>query len=441
MRPTSIVDAAAMIAEGRLTAETVVQDSVAAAQRHASLNAIAEMDAEGSILLARERDRETAAGIIRGPLHGIPVTVKDLFEVPGFGTRAGTRANLPPLQPSTAVRRLQEAGAIVIAKTNMHEVALGLTGENEWTGDVCNPHDPERQAGGSSSGSAVAVSVGIGLGSLGTDTGGSIRVPAAQCGVVGFKPTHGLVPLDGALPLSLTCDHAGPITTCMADARLLTSILAGRELPSSEVHRPRLGIPETYLAGRLSKSMRLAFERLIERLRFAGADVIAVEVPDLELTATAYTPLVRAEAAHVHRAALAAGPEGFSKTVRTALEAGSRMPLAAYLDARELRTRVIEGLRRAFDESMVDALLLPTTPFPPLRRAETEVLLEGGLVPYRDAQLALTAPSSLAGVPVAAIPFGQLEGLPVGCQLVTSWHKDARALDLATWAEEALAYH
>ncbi len=170
----TIQDAKAAFDAGQVTAEVLVLQALDAISKHHFLNAIAELDLEHALKTARERDREQAAGVRRGPLHGIPITVKDLFEVQGFSTRAGTRSQLEALGPSTAVARLQDAGAIVIAKANMHEIALGLTGENEWTGDVENPHDTERQSGGSSSGSAVCVAVGAGLASLGTDADRSV---------------------------------------------------------------------------------------------------------------------------------------------------------------------------------------------------------------------------------------------------------------------------
>ncbi|MGE0803834.1 MAG: amidase, partial [Lautropia sp.] len=199
------------------------------------------------------------------PLLGVFVSVKDLFQLRGAPIAAGTRARLPPLAEQSAVaERLEAAGAIVFAKANMHEIALGATGENGWTGDVCNPYDPARQAGGSSSGSAVAVACGIGAASIGSDTGGSVRIPAAFCGVVGFKPTFGAIPLDGALPLSWTCDHAGPITRCVDDAALLFDVLAGRGTgygggPADAVggnRRPRLGVPRRWLEGRLAPAVR-----------------------------------------------------------------------------------------------------------------------------------------------------------------------------------------
>lgn len=434
----TIVGASADLRAGRLTAEALVGLTHEAASEHAALNAIAELRVEQALARAREADRQLAAGRVAGPLHGIPVTVKDLFHTDGFTMRAGTRAPLPALGRSTAVDRLLDAGAIVIATTNMHEVALGLTGENAWTGDVLNPYAPERQSGGSSSGSAVAVSVGIGLASLATDTGGSIRVPAANCGVVGFKPSYGLVPLDGALPLSPTCDHAGPIARSVEDARLLTQVLAGRELPYRPMEKTRFGYPAAYLNGRLSPSMASAFERLLQELSAAGAKISFIDVPNIELTLEAYTPIVRTEAWQVHRAALTTTPGGFSEPVRRALHSGAATSEASYAQALGQRSRVIEGLRAAFSSGAIDALLLPATPSPPLRRGETEVMLQRGSLPYREAQLALTAPFSLAGVPVAAVPFGSVCGLPASLQIVTPWGEDALALNIAASVEQVV---
>jgi len=435
----TIVEALAAMRTGRVTAEALVIEALQAANQHAQLNAVAELAADRALELARQRDAELAARECCGVLHGIPITIKDLFEVEGLPTRAGTKAKLPTLPPSSAVRQLENAGAIIVAKTNMHEVALGLTGENEWTGDVRNPFDEDRQSGGSSSGSAVAVAGGIGLASLGTDTGGSIRVPAAHCGVVGFKPTHGLVPLDGALPLSPTCDHAGPITRSVADARLMTEVLAGRDLSFIPVRKPRLGVPLAYLKGRVSLCMREAFDQNLEQLKDSGAEVVAMDVPDLELTAKCYSPLVRAEAAYVHRAALASAPEEFSSPVQAALAVGADLLASEYLEARALRSSVIQAIRAAFGAAQVDALVLPSTPAPALRRGESEIILETGRTAYRDAQLALTAPFSLAGVPTVSIPAGKTEGLPTGVQFVALWGFDTLALSVAQWAEKAIA--
>ncbi len=287
-------------------------------------------------------------------------------------------------------------------------------------------------------GSAVAVAAGIGLASLGTDTGGSIRAPAALCGITGFKPTHGYVPLDGALPLSPTCDHAGPLALDVADARILTEVLAARAFPAVRVEAPRLAVPRSYLDGRLTPGLRAAFGNLLERVRDAGAELFDVDVEDLELTQDAYTPLVRAEAAFVHRNALRDAPEGFSAPVRKALEGGARMLAIEYLEAQATRSRVCEGVRAAFAASGADALILPATPSEAVRRGGSLVELESGPTLHRDAQLALTAPFSMAGTPAAAVPFGQVNDLPVGVQLVSSWGEDARALNVAEWLEHLL---
>ena len=218
----------------------------------------------------------------------------------------------------------------------------------------------------------------MGLASLGTDTGGSLRVPAALCGITAFKPTHGLVPLDGALPLSPTCDHAGALARNVADARLLTELLTGRAHPLSELHSPRLAVPKAYMDGRLTPAMRDAFEAMLLRLQACGAVITSIAVEDFDLTHQAYTPLVRAEAAFVHRAALAEAPEDFSPAVRKVLDKGTAVLASEYLWARARRRQVIESLGRAFDGARFDTMVLPTTPGPALRRGQTIIELESG---------------------------------------------------------------
>lgn len=429
----TIGEALAALEAKRATAEAITRAALDAAKANAALNALAAIDADAALELARARDR---AGWT-GPLHGIPVTVKDLFATEGLPTRAGTNAPLPPLgSEAEVVRRLRAAGAVILAKVNMHEVALGLTGENPITGDVPNPHDPARQSGGSSSGSGAAVAAGIGFASLGSDTGGSVRVPAALCGVVGFKPSFGLVPLDGALPLSPTCDHAGPLVRSVADARLVTEVLAGRALAHAAPDAPRFGVPAAYLDGRLSATMRAAFEAAIGLLRANGAVVVDVDAPGIEQALAAYTPLVRAEAARVHRHALEHAPGGFSEVVRTTLIAAQGLSAAEYLEAREARRAVRRGVTAAL--AQVDALLVPTTPDVAPVRGTLTVMLESGEAVHRTAQLALTAPFNLAGVPAVSLPLQRAGGLPLGMQVVGRFGEDARALAAAEWVERAI---
>lgn len=432
--PPTLRETVARIARGELTSRSLLDDAQAAAERHRDLNAIAWVDWDAARRAADAMDARARSGAPIGPLHGVPVSIKDLFVLDGAPMAAGTRAALPSLGgEATAVARLRAAGALPFAKTNMHEIALGATGENPWTGDVKNPHDPARQAGGSSSGAAVAVATGIGLAALGSDTGGSVRVPAAFCGVVGFKPSFGAVPLAGALHLSWTCDHGGPLARCVDDAALLYQALSGRLATHGRTaRRPRLAVPAAWLAGRLAPSVRAWWETLLASLR-GRADVVEVAVPSLPRALGWYTSVVRAEAAFVHRDALAAGGEGFSDAVLAPMRDGECIHAQVYLDA--MRGR--ETLRAELDAVLRghDALLLPTTAIPPPPRGQSQAQVEGGTLTVREAVLGQTLAFSFVGLPALALPLGQAEGLPASLQLIGARDRDASLLALARWFE------
>jgi aspartyl-tRNA(Asn)/glutamyl-tRNA(Gln) amidotransferase subunit A len=429
------------LAAGRVSAESLLEAARAREQVARPLNPMAHLDWQAALERARELDRqarERPAGC--GPLHGLPISIKDLFVVRGMPMRAGTRAALPDLgrDEAEAVARLRAAGALIFGKTNMHELALGATGENVWTGDVCNPWDPARQAGGSSSGAAVAVATGIGVAAVGSDTGGSVRIPAAFCGVAGFKPTYQAIPLAGALHLSFTCDHAGPLAPSVDDCALLFEVMAGRRTDHGAVpRRPRLAVPRSWLTPRMDGPVARAFAQALEALERAGAEIDDVDLAGLALAWEHYTPLVRAEAAWVHRAALAAGDEGFSDLVRPPLQAGVTIPAGAYIDA--LRAR--EAVRAEFGGALRtwDAFVLPTSPVLPPRRGQMEVEVAAGrTMSTREAVLGQTLAFSFAGLPALALPMGTAEGLPVSLQLVGAEAADARLLALGCWAEAAI---
>lgn len=457
---------AAAIAEQTLRSQQLLEAAQAQAERCADLNALAYVDWAAALEQARQLDAEAAAGRRRGPLHGIPISIKDLYVVRGMPTRAGTRAPLPALLPAdtdggaggeTAAHespsgsaaphggagrdeaelaaRLREAGALLFAKANMHEIALGATGENLWTGDVKNPFDPARQSGGSSSGSGVAVATGIGLASIGSDTGGSVRIPAAFCGVVGFKPGYGAIPLDGALPLSWTCDHAGPLANSVADCALLFEVMARRRAAHGSVaRRPRLHVPAAWLEGRLQPVVRDAFVRLLARLATHGVELGQAAPPSLPRAFEAYTPIARAEAAYVHRAALAGDASGFSELVLPALRAGEQLTALDYLDAMKRRAVLSAELDAALADC--DALILPTSAILPPPRGQVDVQVEGGRLTVREAVLGQTLPFSLCGLPTLSIPVGLVEGLPFGLQVVGRRDGDASLLALGGWIEE-----
>ncbi len=436
----SIADAVDAQRRGRLTATALIESARDRAARHADLNALASVDWEQALAEAAACDREAAAGSLRGPLHGVPVSIKDLFKVRGHTMRAGTRARLPVFEQveARAVGRLREAGALIFATTQMHEIALGATGENEWTGDVKNPFDPARQSGGSSSGAGVAVASGIGLAALGSDTGGSVRIPANFCGVVGFKPSFGAVSLEGALPLSWSFDHAGPLARGVDDARWMFEVLSGRSTRHGAVaRRPRLAVPRAWLAARLDTPVREVFERTLATLAGSGAELLDVAPAALDRAWTCYTPIVRAEAAYVHRQALADGGQGFSASVSTPMRDGQQLPAQAYLDAQRQAHEVRAELSALL--ASVDAMMLPTAAILPPLRGQADVRIAGVAIPVRQLVLGQTLPFNVAGVPALTLPMGRAGDLPVGLQIVGAFDADARVLALARWCEERLA--
>ncbi len=442
----SLAEIAASIARCEARAQELIESARECAQAADELNALAHVDWPYALAEARRLDEEARQGRARGPLHGIPVTIKDLFAVRGMPTRAGTRAPLHELdrqaggaghEEAELVSRLRHAGALLFAKTNMHEIALGATGENRWTGDVRNPFDPARQSGGSSSGAAVAVAAGIGLAGIGSDTGGSVRIPAAFCGITGFKPSYGAIPLAGSLPLSWSCDHAGPLARSVADCALLFEVMARRRVAHGAVpRRARLQVPAQWLAGRLAAPVREAFERVLAVLAARGAEIGRPATPCLASAWHCYTPIVRSEAAWVHRVALAAGGAGFSELVLPALRAGQAMPAADYVDALKMRAAIAAQLDALLADC--DALILPTSPVLPPLRGQLEVQVEGGAMTTREAVLGQTLPFSLCGLPALTIPIGMEGGLPVGLQVIGRRDGDAVLLALGQWLEAAV---
>jgi aspartyl-tRNA(Asn)/glutamyl-tRNA(Gln) amidotransferase subunit A len=440
----TLLEAAKSIQTGESTSLELVNEALAINESRAELNVFAFLAADSARVQAEVLDQETRAGTSRGRLHGIPITIKDLFNVALMPTKAGTNAVLPlefqdVQNDSSAVKRLRDAGAVILGKTNMHEIALGVTGENPITGDVKNALDPSLQAGGSSSGSAVSVAAGIGFASLGSDTGGSIRIPASFNGIVGFKPSFGVVPLEGALHLSMTCDHAGSITQNLSDAHAVLEVLAARAFPIAQLENPKnlkFGVPRVWLEGRLGVEVRQGFEALIKQLQSAGASVVDLNPDHLELASPSYTPIVRAEAAFVHRETLKAGGQGFSDGVLAPLQAGSSISASEYLEARDLRRKVRVGLENVLNAC--DALIQPAAPLPAPKRGTTHVTLESGTVTHRNAFLELTAPFSLVGLPTLSMPFTKIGGLPVGLQIIGARGSDAHVLEIGLMLETFL---
>jgi len=416
----SIEQIAPLIRTRALSPVDLVRACLARIEARRDLNAFITVMGDTAIAAATLAAREIADGRYLGPLHGVPVSVKDLVDVAGTPTTSGSA--VPPRRPAVdapIVTRLREAGAIVIGKTNLHEFAFGTTSDESAFGAVKHPLDSRYSAGGSSAGAAVALVEGMCFGSVGTDTGGSIRIPSAACGIVGLKPTLGEITCDGIVPLSATLDHVGPMARTVADAALLFHAMKGTE------HRPAarkgarliVGVPEAYFCERLDPEVRGALTRVRASLASAGHDVRVVEIEHAAWTPDVYLHIILPEASWFHADTVASHAEAYSPGVRLRLEMGRYVLAEDYVRALRLR----ESLRAAVDRAMegCDVLLLPALPIPapPLGAASVEV--DGRQEPVRSAMLRLTQLFNVTGHPAIAIPSGTTQGgWPVSMQLV-----------------------
>ena len=387
------------------------------------LNAFITVMADEARRQAREADQELAAGNDRGPLHGVPISIKDLLDVRGVPTTAASRVREGHVaeRDAPAIAHLREAGAVFIGKTNLHEFAFGTTSEDSAFGPVRNPHDPTRSPGGSSGGSAVSVATNMALASIGTDTGGSIRIPAAACGIVGLKAAFGEVSIDGVVPLSRTLDHVGPLAQSVTDACLLHHALMGDAAAQPPtpmpIHGLRLAVPRRYFCDLLDDDVRARFEEAIERLRTAGAHIDDVEIPHASDIAPVYLHIVLGDAAAYHATALETMPERYTAPVRIRLEMGRYVMAEDYVRALAGR----EQLRREVDAALAqhDALILPTLPIPAPTIGAHTVQIGSTAEPVRNLMLRLTQPFNVTGHPAISMPSGLTPaGLPCAVQLV-----------------------
>jgi len=391
---------------------------------------------------AREADQAIAQGRYRGPLHGIPISIKDLFDVRGVPTTAASRVRTGHVaaQDSPTVARLRDAGAILVGKCNLHEFAFGTTSEDSAYGPVRHPLDPSRSPGGSSGGSAVSVAAGMACASIGTDTGGSIRIPAAACGLVGLKPSFGELSTDGVVPLSRTLDHVGPICRTVEDATLVFAALGGRTDTPSAV-RPRsdvrLGVLREFASAPLDGEVAAAFSAACKRLEAAGVVLDDVTLPHAADGAAVYLHIVLAEAAAFHGPTLDSRPDDYTRSVRLRLEAGRYVLAEDYVRAMAGRDVLRAEVTRALEGR--DGLLLPSLAIPaPLIGAPT-ITLGTRTEPIRSVMLRLTQLFNVTGHPALSLPCGRTAtGLPVGAQLVG--HRDAtgKLLKLARGIEAPL---
>jgi aspartyl-tRNA(Asn)/glutamyl-tRNA(Gln) amidotransferase subunit A len=409
------------------------------AQRKQELQAFITLPDERARREAK-RAQQRLARREAGPLLGVPIAIKDLFDTRGIRTTAGSRIlrNRVPLADAAAVTRLRAAGVVIFGKTNLHEFAYGVSNANPWWGIARNPRDPQRSPGGSSGGSAIAVVAGLAAAALGSDTGGSIRIPAALCGCVGLKPTYGTVPVEGAMPLGWSLDHVGPLARTVEDAALFFDALAGGRTWSQAKRVRTAGLRVGMLAGSIFERVQPGVARQAEAaaraLQRRGIRMRSLTIKEMAWTVATQLVTLRAEASAIHARWLRSRPRAYGPDVRVRLQLGALVNGADYVLAQRMRAQIREALRRAFEE--VDLLLLPSTPITAPIIGERTVRWGRETEPVDGALVRFTAPFNLTGAPTLSVPYGTDAGLPVGMQLVGRWHDEARLLAVGRLLEE-----
>jgi aspartyl-tRNA(Asn)/glutamyl-tRNA(Gln) amidotransferase subunit A len=408
----------------RISSEQVTEECLTRIETEdRRLNSFITVLADDARRQARRADAELAAGRDCGPLHGVPISIKDLLDVQGVPTTAASRVREGHIafRDAPAIAHLKRAGAVLVGKTNLHEFAFGTTNEDSAFGPVRNPFDTSRSPGGSSGGSGASVAAGFALATVGTDTGGSIRIPAAACGIVGLKPSHGEISVEGVVPLSHTLDHVGPLAVNVGDATLVYHALLGETVARPPAPIPlsgvRLAVPRAYFCDMLEDEVRSRFEAALENLRMAGAHVNEIEIPHAKDVATVYLHLVLGDAAAYHGATLESMPERYTEPVRLRLEMGRYILAEDYVRALTGR----ELLRREVDAALAqhDALVLPTLAILPPLIGATTVRIGDRTEPVRNIMLRLTQLFNITGHPALSIPAASgPSGLPCGVQLV-----------------------
>jgi aspartyl-tRNA(Asn)/glutamyl-tRNA(Gln) amidotransferase subunit A len=435
--------AATYIAQGELSRVELTRAYLERIQRlDSQINAFITITSELALDQASQAEAEIARGQYRGALHGIPLALKDLYETRAIRTTAGSLVfkDYLPETNAFAVEALFRAGALLLGKLNMHEIALGLTNENPHYGDCRNPWDVTRITGGSSGGSAAALAAGLCLGSLGSDTGGSIRIPAALCGIVGLKPTRGRVSLRGVIPLSWNLDHAGPMARCVQDVALLLQAIAGYDAQDAASQDAPVGDYVSGLKDGVSSwrvalasddyfqdvdaGIRQAVDEAASVFTQLGARVEPVEIPGFEQAARANSLMVTADAAVFHHTRLETAADNFGEDVRQRLRYGAAHPLAAYIEARRVQAEFRRQMEQLF--TRYDLLLLPASPVAALPLQNTQAV-------QRSRQLTrFTSAFNLTGLPALVLPCGFVSQdgvrLPIGLQVVAPAWAESRLL-------------
>ncbi len=450
----TILQAADSLRARRVSSVELITESLARiGELDGALRAFITTTPERALALARHADAELAAGRDLGPLHGIPIAVKDLFFTSGVRTTGGSRVydDFVPACDAAVVQRLASAGAVLVGKTNMHECAYGITSANPHYGAVRNPWHLAHSPGGSSGGSGAAVAAGMVPAAMGSDTGGSIRIPAAFCGTVGLKPTYGRVSRFGAFPLGYTLDHMGPLTRTVRDAAVVLHAIAGHDRrdetssrrpvpdylpkPACSIRGLVIGVPNNFYFDRIDPEVDAAVRRAIALAESLGADLKPVRVPDMEAVNAVARMVLLAEASAVWEPHLA-DRSRFGPDVMALFDQGRLVPATDYVNAQRLRRQ----LRLQFDGlwAAVGCLLTPTTANLPPRIGDTTVNLGGCHEDVRLATTRLLRGINLLGLPALSLPCGlSASGLPIGLQIIGARFEEELVLRIGAALEDS----
>jgi len=426
-------------------------------QLNPKLNAILTVMAENGRAQAKAADEELARGADRGPLHGIPIAVKDVFETRGVRTTCGSVVFMHhvPERDAAVVENLAAAGAVLVGKAGMHELAYGITSNNPHFGTIRNPWDVERIPGGSSGGSGSAVAAEMVFMAMGSDTGGSIRIPAAFCGTVGLKPTTGRVSRHGVMPLDFSLDHMGPLTRSVRDAAVTLAAIAGHDprdetsskeavgsyLPQDacSIRGVRIGLPQNFYLERLDPDVDVAVRRMAATAESLGARVIPVRVPDIEALNAVGRVILLAEASALMEK-YTGNRDQFGSDVLALFDQGRLLPATDYVNAQRLRRMMQREFARLW--SRIDCLFTPTTPMAAPRIGEKTAALGDFTEDVRLAATRLVRGINVLGLPALSMPCGlDRRGLPIGLQIVGRPFDEALVLQVAAALEDATDFH
>lgn len=418
------------------------------------VNSYITITAEIALKQAHQAEWEIARGHYRGALHGIPISIKDLFHTQGIRTTAGSKIlkDFIPDRNAVAVERLLHAGCILLGKTNLHEFAYGPTNINPHYGSVRNPWNQECISGGSSGGSAASVITAQAIASIGTDTGGSIRIPAAACGCVGLKPTHGTIPMDGVIPLSFSLDHIGPLSRCVTDAAILFRVLSQTDIRKSGavsfptslrkgVRSLRIGLPRQYFFDRIHPEIRKAVLNAAAAYEDLGATIIEIDLPpEMKETERLAAKITGDEAFAYHEEWLKEKPLEYGEDVRLRLNKSKNSSAMSYIRAMQ----ELHAYRAQLDQALAaaDLLIAPTIPMVAPTLDQKEVVFGKVHEEVRMALLRLTRPGNLSGLPSISLPCGfSSKGLPMGLQLIGNRSGEATLFRAAYAYEAATSWH